>query len=300
MKHQTNDTSHREIVGPVLAATGASGLVAHRGLVLATWGAFETPEMLFSGTKSLVSTVAGLAFDDGLLAPDAEVGVLPDRVTWHQLLQQTSQWQGELWGKPTSVDTQSRGAIGAIDGPPGTTWAYNDTRVNLLCLALTLLLQRALPEVLRERVLDPIGASATWSWHGYAGASVDLDGVPVPVVSGGAHWGGGVWISAWDLALVGQCYLSGGRWGADRVLSEEWISRTFEPCPVNPDYGYLWWLNDARQVVPEAPASGRCARGNLGRHMLWIDPARELVVVSRWGERVGDLLGAVSAAVPAR
>jgi CubicO group peptidase (beta-lactamase class C family) len=298
MKSQTNDASHREIIGPMLPATGASGLVAHRGVVLATWGEYETPEMLFSGTKSLVSTVAGLAFDDGLLVPQAPVGVLPDPVTWHQLLQQTSQWTGELWGKPTSVDTQSRGAIGPVDGPPGTTWAYNDVRVNLLCLALTLLLRRPLPDVLAERVLGPIGASSSWSWHGYERATVDIDGVAVPVVSGGAHWGGGVWISAWDLALVGQLYLRGGQWGAHRVLSTQWISRTFEPCPVNPEYGYLWWLNDTRSVVPQAPATGRCARGNLGRHMLWIDPARDLVVVSRWGERVGELLGAVSAALP--
>jgi hypothetical protein len=31
-----------------------------------------------------------------------------------------------------------------------------------------------------------------------------VDGVPVPVVSGGAHWGGGMFVSAADLALVGR------------------------------------------------------------------------------------------------
>jgi len=40
------------------------------------------------------------------------------------------------------------------------------------------------------------------------------------------------------------------------------------------------------------------ARGNLGRQLLWIDPARELVVVSRWSDGVGRLLAEVSAAVP--
>jgi hypothetical protein len=49
--------------------------------------------------------------------------------------------------------------------------------------------------------------------------------------------------------------------------------------------------------VPEAPATGRVARGNGGRHLLWVDPARDLVVVSHWGEDVGQLLAEVSAAV---
>jgi hypothetical protein len=64
------------------------------------------------------------------------------------------------------------------------------------------------------------------------------------------------------------------------------------------DYGYLWWLNDERTVLPAAPHTGRCARGNVGRHILWLDPARDLVVVSRWGEDVDRLVAEVSAAVP--
>lgn len=33
---------------------------------------------------------------------------------------------------------------------PGAGWAYNDVRVNLLCLASTALLRRPLPDVLPE------------------------------------------------------------------------------------------------------------------------------------------------------
>ncbi len=59
-------------------------------------------------------------------------------------------------------------------------------------------------------------------------------------------------------------------------------------------------LNDTGKVWPGAPRTGRCARGNGGRHLLWDDPARDLVLVSRWGEDVGALLAEVSAAVPVR
>jgi CubicO group peptidase (beta-lactamase class C family) len=122
----------------------------------------------------------------------------------------------------------------------------------------------------------------------------------VPVVSGGAHWGGGLFVSAEDLALVGQLHLDRGRAGGRQVLSEQWMDLIWTPCSVKREYGYLWWLNDTNKVWPGAPRTGRCARGNGGRHLLWVDPARNLVVVSRWGEDVGELLTDVSAAVPPR
>lgn len=114
---QVSDTSHREIVGPLLAASASSGVVWVGGLEVAAWGDPDVPEMAFSVTKSVVSVVAGLAFDDGLLVPDQPVhevvgvpefrGPHNERITWRHLLQQSSQWEGELWGKPTSVDAQS-------------------------------------------------------------------------------------------------------------------------------------------------------------------------------------------------
>ena len=45
------------------------------------------------------------------------------------------------------------------------------------------------------------------------------------------------------------------------------------------------------------PATGWCARGNLGRQLLWIDPARALVIVSRWSDDVGTLVAEVSDAI---
>lgn len=307
---QVADESHREVLGPLLSGSGASGVVVHRGWVIAQWGDPTMPEMLFSATKAVVSMVAGIAFDQGLLDVRAPVAATVDLpvfatasgrgITWAHLLQQTSQWDGELWGKPTRVDAQSlREGTEAKGGAPGSGWAYNDVRVNLLCLALTALLRQPLPVVLHERLLDPLAASSSWSWQGYSNAVTDIDGDQVSVVSGGAHWGGGLWISANDLALLGELYLRRGLWDGRTLLSEEWIQRSWEPCQVKPDYGYLWWLNDAGRIFPAAPASGRCARGNGGRHLLWVDPDRDLVIASHWGDQVEELLTGVSAAVPA-
>jgi beta-lactamase family protein len=195
---QVSDTSHREVVGALLPASGASGVVRVAGDQVATWGDPDVPEMAFSVTKSVISVVAGLAFDDGLLTPDQPVhevldaaefcGAHNECITWRHLLQQSSQWEGELWGKPTSVDKQSVREGTEVHGtPPGEGWAYNDVRMNLLAYALTLLFRRPLPDVLRERVMNPIGASDRWSWHGYQDSAVHLDGHRVDVVSGGAH-----------------------------------------------------------------------------------------------------------------
>ncbi|MEW1590388.1 hypothetical protein AB0283_33630, partial [Micromonospora vinacea] len=72
------------------------------------------------------------------------------------------------------------------------------------------------------------------------------------------------------------------------------------PCPVKREYGYLWWLNDEQVPWPGAPATGRSARGNGGRHLLWVDPARELVLVSHWTEEPLDLIRQVSRTVTSR
>jgi CubicO group peptidase (beta-lactamase class C family) len=303
-----SDVSQREVVGPLLNGGGASGVVLRRGAVVASWGDPARTEMAFSATKSVLALVAGVAFDDGLLRLDEPAwrsvslpqlsGAHGQRITWRHLLDQTSQWEGELWGKPTAVDAQStREGTESAGGPPGAGWAYNDVRVNLAALALTALLGRPLPEVLGVRVMEPIGASSSWSWHGYADSVANIKGRPVPVVSGGAHWGGGLWISALDLARIGHLTLRGGRWGAEQVISRQWVEEMWTSCRAKPNYGLSWWLNDDRTVWPAAPATGRYARGNGGAHLLWIDPARDLVISSRWGAEVELRLAAVSAAV---
>jgi CubicO group peptidase (beta-lactamase class C family) len=304
------DQQANDVVGPLLDGSGPSGVVVHGDQVVAEWGAPAVPEMSFSATKSYLSLVAGLAFDRGLLANldepvvarvdhDAFAGPRDRAITWTHLLQQTSQWDGTLWDKPWWCDPQGGQAADADLGAPGSAFAYNDVRINLLALALTVLWRRPLDEILREELMGPIGAPDGWEWHGYDASTVVLDGHELAVVSGGAHWGGGMWMCATDHARVGRLVLHRGVWDGRRVLSEAWLDRSFTPSPRNPDYGLLWWLNHRGRIFGEAPTSGVCARGNLGRQLLWIDPARDIVVVSRWSDGVGRLLAQVSAAVPA-
>lgn len=229
-------------IGPVKDREDPSGVILRGGKIVASWGDVDRVDMTFSISKSYLAICAGIAVDDGLIPDlDAPVRDLVDdgcfdsqqnqNITWRQLLQLTSEWEGSLWDKPDWIDhnrvVMGNAGDGAIKGQkrklhePGTHWEYNDVRVNVASLALLRVFERPLPDVLKERIMDPIGASDTWEWHGYENSWVEIKGRKMQAVSGGAHWGGGLWISTMDHARVGQLMLNRGTWNGQRLLSED-------------------------------------------------------------------------------
>ncbi len=74
--------------------------------------------------------------------------------------------------------------------------------MNLLALCAFHVWRRPLPEMLRQELMKPIGASTTWRWHGYENSWIEPDSRNEQFVSGG-HLGSGMFISAWDLARFG-------------------------------------------------------------------------------------------------
>src|SRR5262249_48469508 len=126
---------------------------------------------------------------------------------------------------------------------PGAFWNYNDVRVNRLSLCLLRLWKKPLPEVLKREIMDPIGASATWQWNGYRNSTVDIEGRKLLSVSGGGHWGGGLFISSRDMARFGYLFLRRGKWKNKQLISQKWIELSMTPCAIRDDYGFLWWLD---------------------------------------------------------
>lgn len=309
---------HGEALGPFRRRGPASGMIVRRGYLVAEWGDPDRVDVTFSVTKSFLSTVVGLAYDRGLIrsldAPvrnDVPVVVtlkgdpppvaggsdsLPFEVlepfesdhnrgiTWDHLLRQTSDWEGTLWGKPDWADRPEGDPEEWRQrprDPPGAVFRYNDVRVNLLALAALGVWRRPLPQVLREQVMDPIGASSTWRWYGYANSWVVLDGELMQSVSGGAHWGGGMWISTRDLARFGLLTLRGGKWRGRRILSERWMRLATTPGP-EPGYGFMnYFLNPGRRRLPSAPAQAFWHLG-AGNNIVYVDPVNDLVIVTRW------------------
>ena len=283
-------------VGPFKERGPATGLIIHKGYIVAEWGEPSRVDMTFSVTKSFVSTVVGLAFDRGLLrdvhervsvaVPIPEFASAHNRtITWDHLLRQTSDWEGTLWSKPDWADRPQGEPSTWMTRPrnaPGTVYKYNDVRVNALALAALHVWRRPLPEVLREHIMEPIGASRTWQWHGYDNAWVNIDGVMMQSASGGGHWGGGMFISAEDMARFGLLTLRGGTWGDKQLLSAQWITQARTPGTANPGYGYMnYFLNTDRKALPSAPAEAWYHLGN-GANVIYCDPVNDLVVVTRW------------------
>jgi CubicO group peptidase (beta-lactamase class C family) len=329
-----------DALGPFSVRGDPTGLIVRGGYIVAEWGEPSKVDVTFSVAKSFVSTVVGLAWDRRLIANvhepvhlsmapvfptdrprfASEGGVGPfgltralplfesehnRRITWDHLLRQTSDWEGTLWGKPDWSDRPSGEPADWMTRArhaPGTVYEYNDVRVNLLALAALNVWRRPLPDVLREYVMDPIGASRTWRWMGYDNSWIILDGVPVQSVSGGSHWGGGLFINAYDQARFGLLTLRDGRWGDRQIVSQEWLDMARTPTPVQPVYGFMnFYLNTGRQRLPAAPESAFFHLG-AGTNMVYCDPENDLVIVARWieGNALNGLVERVLAAIERR
>jgi CubicO group peptidase (beta-lactamase class C family) len=293
-------------IGPVKDRGPANGLIARHGYIIAEWGDPKRVDMTFSVTKTFLSTVVGLAWQRGLIhdvndyardymPPGVDLFEAPhnQKIRWDDLLRQTSDWQGTLWGKPDWAD-RPEGAKPA-DWPnrklwePGTHYKYNDVRVNVLALAALNVWRRPLPDVLREEVMEPIGASSTWRWYGYENSWVEIDGERMQSVTGGGHWGGGMFINAYDMGRFGYLFLHNGKWKERAIVLEKWIEMARTPGRANADYGFAnWFLNTDRRPWPAAPASAVCFLGN-GTNVIYIDWDNDIVAVVRW-IRGGDAL----------
>jgi len=304
------------LIGPTKVRAALNGLVIHRGYVVAEWGDTRSVDMTHSVTKTFLTTVVGLAWQKGLirdigdkvrddLPPDVGLFDAPhnQRITWEHLLRQTSDWQGTLWGKPDWADRpegQPSDWANRRLYEPGTRYKYNDVRVNVLALATLYVIRRPLPDVLREEVMDPIGASSTWRWYGYENSWIELDGRKVQSVSGGGHWGGGMFIDAWDMARFGYLVLRNGRWKDRQIIAEQWLQMARTPGSANAEYGYAnWFLNTGRKSLPAAPESSFTFRG-AGQNVVYVDGHNDLVVVVRWinsGPALNEFIGKVLASI---
>ena len=306
-------------IGPMADRGPVAGIIIYKGYIIAEWGNPSAVEMTHSVTKSFVSSVVGLAYEKGLISslddkvytylPSVELAATQDmpnenpiaktsfiypfetehnrKITWDHLLRQTSDWEGVLWGKPDWADRPSDKIAEWTTRKrfePGTVYKYNDTRVNALTLAATLVWRKPLPEVLRENIMNPIGASNTWAWTGYKNAWIVVDGKMIQSVSGGGHFGGGMFINAYDMGRLGLLTLRKGNWNGKQILSEDWIRKATTPTVANTGYGFMnYFLNTDRKLYPSAPATAYAHIGN-GTNAIYVDQENDLVVVVRWME----------------
>ena len=328
LKAYANEPFYK-IIGPVKERGGPAGMIIKNGYIIGQWGDINRVDMDFSATKSFLSTVAGLAVDAQLIRnvkdkvkeyvwDDTFEGEHNSKITWQHLLTQSSDWYGQLFGIYDWADRPDRNSVswgpedndrsdrfnGKLDDwrnrklyEPGEHFKYNDVRVNLLAYSLLQVWRKPLPMVLKEKIMDPIGASTTWRWYGYDNSFVNIDGVMMQSVSGGGHFGGGLFINTIDQARFGLLFLRKGKWKDKQVISEKWINAVQQPSHANKSYGYMWWLNFENKF-PGVPASVYYAEGFGGNYII-IDNEHDLVVVARWLDtnRTGEFLNLILKAI---
>ncbi len=301
------------IMGPVIDRGGPAGVIIVKGYIVASWGDIEKPDLTFSATKSYLSTVAGLAWDEGLFNVTDRVseyvtdgtfsGAHNSKITWEHLLNQTSDWSGTLFEMADWADRPPR--TGTPEEwqrrelrEPGTTYEYNDVRVNLLAYSLLQVMREPLPVILKERIMDQIDASTTWRWNGYDNSWVNIDGRMIQSVSGGAHFGGGLVISTLDHARFGLLLARNGMWNGKQLISGEWIRIATKPSPANINYGYMWWLTGGETVIEGISYNLFYASGMGGNYVV-IDSEKDIVIVLRWVNpaRFRELTGMIMNAV---
>lgn len=289
-----------EITGPTKKRGGPAGIILKDGYIIAQWGDLERVDMTFSVTKSFLSTTALLALDKGLIENFDKLvknyvwdskfeGNHNAKITWKHLLQQNSDWSGELWGGLDWADRPP--SEGDLDdwknrklNTPGTVFEYNDVRVNLLAYSLLQVWRKPLPQVLKEKIMDPIDASTTWRWFGSHNAWVDLDGLKMQSVTGGGHSGGGMFINTLDMAKFGLLFENNGNWNGNQLISEESIEEAIQPSITNSNYGYMWWLNKPGERHWKDLSEDIFYAAGFGGNFIVIDQAKNLVVVTRWLE----------------
>ncbi len=291
---------YHTILGPTKKRGAPAGVILKDGYIIAKWGDVKRVDMTFSVTKSYLSTMAGLAVDQQLISDVDDFvyqtiwdrtfdGAHNKKITWKHLLTQSSDWSGQLWGGYDWADRPPK--EGGIDDwknrkfhPPGTVFEYNDVRVNVLAYSLLQVWRQPLPQVLKEKIMNPIGASTTWRWHGYKNSWTPIDGLKMQSVSGGGHSGGGLFINTLDHARFGLLFMNNGKWNNTQLISENWIKEAIKPSQANSNYGFMWWLNKkGKRHWAGLPEHIYYAAG-FGGNFIVIDQKQNLVIVTRWLE----------------
>lgn len=258
----------------------------------------DAPREVYSITKSVTSTLVGIAVRDGDLRLDDRVaryvpqwrGTAAATVTVRNLLANDS---GRFWSLQSDyadlLAARSRTAY-AIGLPqqhaPGTTWAYNNAAIQVLERVLERSTGMGVARYARTRLFEPLGMARTRFITDRADDAAVFYGLQTTCL---------------DLARFGMLQLGRGKAYGTPLLDKDYVADAVgrSSTPHNAAYGYLWWLNrpgllrgatdavDAqgqplRQVTGQlAPSVGEDVYAALGfgGQVLLVDPTTRTMVV---------------------
>ena len=236
---------------------------------------------LKSASKSVLSALAGLAVEEGVLQLDQpiadvllEAADLDDQrkqaITVRHLLTMTSGLESTSfrnYGSWVASRNWVRAALARpLEAAPGTRFSYSTGGTHLLSATLSRAAGRSTHDFAREHLFDPLGIRRS-AW------ARDRQGV---------HMGGNnLSLLPRDMLKFGQLYLNRGRWRGEQLLPWQWVDQSTRPGLVGPrgrgriygGYGYLWWLRGSRE-------RGAYIASGYGGQYIYVAPAEGLVVVA--------------------
>jgi CubicO group peptidase (beta-lactamase class C family) len=261
---------------------------------------------IYSVTKSVTSTLVGIAISEGRLRLNeslsqmlpryaAEMKPSVARVTLRQLLTMTGGFPDtsnlDETGLLTSPDWV-RYILRHQDFAPGDAWRYSDYGAHLLAPILVQATGESVLAYARAKLFDPLGLvtqpgsqppvdeahvpeyrQATFAWP------VDPQGFQTTFT-----W---LKLRPRDTATFGQLFLQEGQWNGRQVVPAAWVRQatTAQTGKAFPDiggsapgsawnptnYGYFWW------VEPSAGVSAYYALG-FGGQLVEVVPSLHLVI----------------------
>jgi CubicO group peptidase (beta-lactamase class C family) len=251
----------------------------------------QTRQTSFSVAKSFLSTLIGIAIDEGLIGSvtDPVTEYLPElserdprfeRITLRDLLTMSSGIRYEEqslplpWGDDVDTyygtDLRDLGLSATqIVRPPGQEWLYNNYNPLLLGLVLERATGTSVADYMATKLWQPLGAEADATWN------LDSEG------SGFEKLESGLNATPVDYARFGELFLHAGEWNGQRIVSQDWV-REATAADVTTDpaghYQYFWWIDTQR---PDR----FYALGNFGQY-IYVAPDAGAVIVRNgrdWG-----------------
>jgi CubicO group peptidase (beta-lactamase class C family) len=255
----------------------------------------ERPHQLRSATKSIVSALAGIAIDRGVLSGVSEA-VLPHMsyadyenpdprkaaMTLGNFLAMSpgldcNDHSSTSPGRETVIDEKPDWVKATLDLPminaPGTRGFYCSGGVSVVGRMTENAVKMRLPEFAQASLFGPLGISRTdWMWN-YDLTNADKEYSQI-------H------LRPRDMLKVGILFADGGRWKGHQVISNSWVQTSLaEHRHVdNVSYGYFWWrpwLNVETSGGPEH-VNMVAAQGNGGQK-IYLVPQYDLVAVFTGG-----------------
>ncbi len=243
----------------------------------------DHPQIIFSITKAMVTSLVGIAIDEGYLNgtqhkvaeffPEFAKDERRD-ITLEHLLQMTSGLNRDDYHNPLKLtgtyysnDLVSAMKKVKLKHEPGSYFAYKSIDTQILGYCLEQAVGKRISQYLKEKLWDPMGME----YNGYM--TVDSD-------KGSARMYGGMAACARDLAKFGRLYLNNGMWEGKQLIPEAWVTKSSTIQQDGGWWGYStgWWFNDSFVNENLYSQSDFFAVGFSGQ-ILYVNPFSNIIII---------------------